>query len=252
MCTLTIIAPAPGAFVLAFNRDEHPTRAELPPSVRPPLALPPSTHGPSRRFIAPTDGLAGGTWIAVNDAGLAFALLNRNEPGIPDGRTDGTTRGSIVPALADAAALDEVASRLDALAARVTRGFRLVATDGVSVLEAVGGAGQASISRAPLGAPFLRTSSGLGDDLVRGPRAELFAQCVAPAAPAERTDAQRRFHLHRWPDRAPLSVLMDRDGARTVSHTRIEVDAVRVRLAHALRDGDDGFGPEHALELDRR
>jgi hypothetical protein len=248
MCTLSILAPSPGTFVLAFNRDEHPSRPEIPPSIQTCTARPGSARPSAGRFIAPGDGLALGTWVGVNDAGLAFALLNRNEPGLPERLSDGTSRGSIVPSIADAVSLDDVAERLERIASGVTRGFRLIVSDGTSVLEATGPVG---VAIAPLDAPFIRTSSGLGDHLVRGPRTELFSRMVIDIDPADRTLAQRDFHLHRWPDRTWASVLMDRDLARTVSQTRIEVDAHRVRLAHSPRL-DEGFGVEHVLEIDRR
>ena len=84
MCTVTIItvdsaaqcAPDSGSAArgkgirLACNRDELRTRpAALPPIIR--------TFG-NRKAIMPVDPISNGTWIAVNDAGIAATLLNVN------------------------------------------------------------------------------------------------------------------------------------------------------------------------------
>lgn len=244
MCTLTIIAPEPRRFVLGFNRDEHPQRAELPPGF---LATAP---GAPRRAIAPRDADEGGSWIAVNDAGIALALLNRNEPGLPDRTTAGTSRGTLVPALAPLGSLDEIRDEVARLALGIGRGFRLVATDGARVLEAIGGAHTAQTSIEPLARPVIRASSGLGDLLVREPRSELFQATVAQVPRDAQAAAQRAFHQHHWPERRHLSVLMERGAARTVSQTFIEVSPGLVRFSHALR-AESGFLPATNLELAR-
>ena len=69
VCTLTlawrVFPDVPVA--LAANRDESLERASEPPTVR----------GTERRFLAPRDAEAGGTWIGVNDAGVVVAVTNR-------------------------------------------------------------------------------------------------------------------------------------------------------------------------------
>lgn len=240
MCTLSIIAPASGTFVLAFNRDEQPHRGELPPSV---------TEG-APRIAMPLDLQTSGSWIAVNDAGLAFALLNRNERSAPSAPSHGHSRAAIVPQVARARTLSDVPRLLEAIASRIDRDFRLIATDGIRVLEAIGGQGATSVQVEPLVRPFVRASSGLGDALVIGPRSELFEAAVARLPPPLLEDAQRAFHMHRWSDQRERSVLMDRRDARTVSHTLIRVDPTRVELAHRLRDGD-GFAPWTSQEMSR-
>lgn len=245
MCTLTIIVPERsqegGRFILGFNRDEHPQRAELAPAVL----------GDGRRFLSPRDADEGGSWIAVNDAGIALALLNRNEPGLPDRSVAGTSRGTLVPELAPLGSLDEIRAGVEQLARGIARGFRLVATDGARVLDALGGAHAIETSLAPLVRPVIRTSSGLGDALVREPRTELFQSTVGQAPAGALAAAQRAFHAHFWSDRRHLSVLMDRGVARTVSQTFIAVEPTSVRLSHALR-GESGFLDAVHLERPRR
>ena len=239
MCTLTIIVGAPGEFTLGFNRDEKPSRHEGAPIVR----------GTARRYIAPSDLASGGSWIAANDAGLAVALLNRSAPVVDDADA-GASRGLLVPRVAECSHLAEIATAIGEIAPSIGRGFRLIATDGESVLEAVGSGRRCEVSIEPLHGPFLRASSGLGDHLVEPPRGELFAATVGTARLPELPDAQRAFHHHRWDDRRQLSVLMDRDGARTVSQSFVRVDRTRVVLTHALREGDS-FATPSILELPR-
>jgi len=87
MCTVTFI-PREDGFYIAMNRDERIAR---------PSAVPPAVFG--QRFaksIYPLDS-EGGTWIAANSKGIAFALLNWNDRQVL--REKGRTRGSVIPAL---------------------------------------------------------------------------------------------------------------------------------------------------------
>jgi hypothetical protein len=69
VCTLSVV-PIGDRVRLAFNRDEKRTRAPgLPPR---------AARIGHRTAILPTDPASGGTWLAVNDAGLALAVLNVN------------------------------------------------------------------------------------------------------------------------------------------------------------------------------
>ncbi len=75
MCTLIIgqDVPAPGAVLLAANRDEDPARASAEPGVlhdRP-------------RVVGGKDLVAGGTWLALREGRAAVALLNRRPPANP-------------------------------------------------------------------------------------------------------------------------------------------------------------------------
>ena len=239
MCTLSIIVTAPGEFTVGFNRDEKPRRDEGAPAAR----------GARRRYLAPVDLASGGTWIAVNDAGIAFAILNRSEPRVGDAAA-GLSRGRIVPSVAECGDFAEIERELRAIAPAVARGFVLVATDGRSVLEGVGTGGRVEVAVRPLQRPYMRASSGLGDHLVQPPRAELFEARVAAAASSALAEAQREFHRHRWSDRRHLSVLMDRGEARTVSQTFVRIDRMRAELVHAVRAGD-GFAAATTHELAR-
>ena len=75
MCTVSWLYH-PGGYQLFCNRDEKHHR--LP-------ALPPlSCVHRGMQYVAPVDGDAGGTWLAVNEAGLTLCLLNGNTPAPPE------------------------------------------------------------------------------------------------------------------------------------------------------------------------
>ena len=87
MCTLTFI-PREDGFYVAMNRDERIAR---------PFAKPPAVFGEGFvRSMYPLD-CEGGTWIAANQMGIAFTLLNWNDA--PVLRKKSRTRGHVIPAL---------------------------------------------------------------------------------------------------------------------------------------------------------
>src|SRR6202158_3374504 len=71
MCTLVILRRPEHAWpvVIGANRDEMIDRP----------ALPPGSHCPDRaEIVAGLDLLAGGSWLGLNDWGVAAAVLNRH------------------------------------------------------------------------------------------------------------------------------------------------------------------------------
>lgn len=212
MCTLSVV-PTGNRVRLAFNRDEQRTRAP---------GLPPRAVRVGERTAAfPTDPQSGGTWLAVNDAGLALAVLNVSAAK-PQAATQ--SRGLIIPALAGT---DSPSAAL-ALAERILdyaafAPFRLVLV-GQGVVADVRWDGRETMvmSRLLGGSPQMFTSSGLGDNLVEGVRRELFDDLFS-GPPETWEAAQDAFHRHRWAGREHLSVNMCRAAARTVSYSVIEI-----------------------------
>ena len=223
MCTVTVV-PARDTIRLACNRDELRSR---------PVAVPPRIQqfGP-RRAVLPVDPTSGGTWVAGNDAGLALALLNVNgkkelsaTPAAPQ------SRGKIIPALLHAdtpwsAAFSTL--RLDPAQYAPFRLLLLNRRGGVEVHA--DGTRIRLVWRTGLTSPQLFTSSGLGDRAVEGPRRQLFGEFFD--RPGDPLALQDVFHRHRWPDRPHLSVCMDRQDARTVSHTVVCLGPDRVTLTY--------------------
>lgn len=235
MCTVTIL-PQPGGLRLLTNRDESRQRSEAhPPDIHD--ITPPEDGNPATRAIYPIDADAGGTWIAVNTAGVAFTLLNRNlpapppidQPPAPSGRR---SRGEIIPALLDCDSADAAMRRLGAFNPKDFAAFRLVVADSESVVVARTDTMSMAHDRCRLrDKPHLFTSSGLGDHLVDPPRRGLFNGWFG-GEPADWRERQDAFHRHRWEDRPELSVCMSRADARTVSLTAVEVEAAKVRMSY--------------------
>ena len=222
MCTVTVV-PAREMIRLACNRDEFRSR---------PAALPPRIErfGP-RRAVLPVDPTSGGTWVAANDAGLALTLLNVNPGNCLATSAARLSRGNIIPTLLYADTPLAAASSALALDAAQYAPFRLVLVNWREAVEVHSdGARIRLVWRTVLTSPQLFTSSGLGDQAVEGPRRQLFGEFFD--RPGDRLARQDAFHRHRWPDRPHLSVCMDRQDARTVSHTLVSLGPARVTLSY--------------------
>ena len=225
MCTVTIVPMpgSPGAFRMACSRDESHDRAPAKP--------PEKFETDGVHYMMPIDPSSGGTWVGVNEHGLALTLLNFNLPEPPTGRD--RSRGDVIPALLSSAHVDEVHDRLAAIEHERMMPFRLVACDGQKVLlwRSTEPGKHAEVARWD-GAPQMWTSSGLGDHLVEAPRRELFEAWFSEDIPLSYTDDQLAFHCHQWPDRQHLSVCMHREDARTVSYTTVDVQDDRIKLTY--------------------
>src|SRR5215471_16806194 len=120
MCTLVILCRPDHAWpvIIGANRDEMIGRP----------ALAPARHWPDRpEVVAGQDLLAGGSWLGINDWGVAAAVLNRH--GSLGPARGQRSRGELVlEALdhADAAAAAEALSDLDPEAYRT---FNLIVAD---------------------------------------------------------------------------------------------------------------------------
>jgi hypothetical protein len=92
MCTVTLRCGA-GSLLLTMNRDERLERAPE----EPPRRIPGEPGRPS--WLAPFDSASGGTWIGVNERGVASCVLNGYEPGDEAlrGQPAVPSRGAIIP-----------------------------------------------------------------------------------------------------------------------------------------------------------
>ncbi|MEO0477342.1 MAG: NRDE family protein [Planctomycetota bacterium] len=224
MCTVTIV-PIPGsagAFRMACSRDESHGRA--------PAQSPTRSDHDGVRALMPIDPSSGGTWVGVNEHGLALTLLNYNLPEPPTGRD--RSRGDVIPVLLGAHRIHEVVQMIESIERERMMPFRVVGCDGESVLLWRSTEPVERVVVDPFdGEPAMWTSSGLGDHLVEGPRRELFDGWFSDEA-TSRLDEQLTFHRHQWPGREHLSVCMHRDDARTVSYTTVDVGADRISMVY--------------------
>lgn len=234
MCTVTIVPKPdwPGAFRMACNRDESHGRAPA----EPPASFVKDTEASRRGYLMPTDPSSNGTWVAVNDAGLAFTLLNYNLSQPPKGRD--MSRGDVIPSLLQATTMGEVIGLARTIKSERMMPFRLVVCDGRSLMLWPSTEPIEQVEVVPWsGEPVMFTSSGLGDDLVEGPRRALFEDWFGDD-PSENFEKQDGFHRHRWPDRQHLSINMHRDDARTVSYTVVDLEPSQAAM-HYYADGPD-------------
>jgi len=248
MCTVTLVPriDAGGTGVglrMLCNRDESRQR---------PAALPPQIRAFSdRRAILPLDAAAGGTWVAVSDAGLAFTLLNRNPQDMRGLDFPGRqSRGQIIPGLLSCASFDEAVAQLKHLNPRHYPPFRLIVADAGHVAVAVGEDDTLRVERFPLVGPVMFTSSGLGDGLVEPPRRALFADIFGSDTTQWETQ-QDAFHAHRGGGPGELDVCMSRADALSVSLTRVEVGAAGVSMTYHAGPPDQQ-APQSTLALPRR
>lgn len=226
MCTVSIIPLGENAaegIRLVSNRDESRLRpAGLPPRIE---------RFGMRQAILPRDPQAGGTWIAVNDAGIAIVLLNATpEPGkeLAPGRV---TRGEIIPSLLDVATLSEARSRAEEIDVARYAPFRLLIADRRELVElAIRDRTLVPRDQRRIERPVMFTSSALGDALVAEPRRRLFAEMFDNSRDWLAT--QDAFHRHRWRGREGISVSMTRADAMTVSQTIIELNSERAVLTY--------------------
>jgi hypothetical protein len=245
VCTSTWLIHADG-YELFFNRDE---------SVRRGVALPPERlELGGMRVLAPRDADAGGTWIGVNERGLAVGLLNgadRRGGSAAAGDTrsdDGTerrSRGLLVAELLAARTPDEALAALADGALARYRGF-LVAVFAPGAAPAALRWDGAELTTVPARAPL--ASSSLDGGRAALERARVYAATVGDAPERAALAAFQRSHA---PARGPWSPCMHREDAATVSATEVRVDARTVALRYAPGPPcTTPFGPW--LELERR
>lgn len=120
MCTLVILRRPEHDWpvVIGANRDELIDRP----------AKPPGRHWPDRpEVVAGLDLLAGGSWLGVNDWGVAAAVLNRHGSLGPEAGL--RSRGELVLEALDHADAVDAAAALSDLAPAAYRSFNLIVAD---------------------------------------------------------------------------------------------------------------------------
>ncbi len=217
MCSATWFQDGPG-YQLFFNRDEkHTRKIALPPRLR-------SVNGV--KFIAPLDSDHGGTWIAVNEFGLSFCLLNRYDEFAAQ---PAISRGLLVLELIDCASTAEVQGKIAALNLSQFRPFTLaVLSLGESAIVFQWTSSRLLFDlhgeeQLPL------TSSSFETEIVTAVRKHQFTELRETA---EKIDRKLLWDFHRshQPERSPYSVCMHREDAQTVSFSWLNVTPERIEF----------------------
>lgn len=246
VCTLTWFGTGDG-YQLFFNRDERrERRSEVPPAVR---------TSAQTRFVAPLDGDFGGTWIAVNERGLALCLLNGFSAAGYDANPPPrayTSRGMLPLSLIDSPSAANAAERVHALEPERFRPFLLVALEpGRGGFVARWSGSTLELENRPSTARPL-VSSSFYTEQVRRNRASVFENLIAGHGPASRTEAHLAFHRAHVPCAGPHSPCMHRDDANTVSFSRVEVDAGEIRFHYVSHSPCKGLSQDPPIALPRR
>lgn len=221
MCTVSIV-PLAGGFRVACNRDEQRTRAR---------ASRPIVHaGASATSLWPVDPVSGGTWIGVNDAGLALVLLNRANPCARPDAFQPLSRGTIIPRLLEKQTVQAVMDAAVRVDVCQFEPYTLLALQGQQGFSITTNTRRPAIRSFDLSRPLFFTSSSLGDDIAASWRRPLFAALVECSA--NKLAGQATFHRHQWDEKPEFSVRMSRTDAATVSITTIEVTDRRIQMRY--------------------
>lgn len=212
VCTLTWVGREDG-YEVFFSRDEQRSRAAgTPPAV---------TVVAGERALAPRDGAAGGTWIAVDEGGLTACVLNGFPAGeLPEPPAEGYRSRGFLPGLVlGTEGVEAAAGRVASTELTRYRPFLLALFDpggGRALLRWSGvslSRDDATLDEQPV------ISSSYFSERVRTARVAVFRE--GHGAPRERHLA---FHRSHEPERGPLSPCMHRGDARTVSFTHVVVE----------------------------
>ena len=221
MCTVTFIARRNG-YALGMNRDEQLSRVKgLPPKLR-------SIAG--RKVIGPSEP-GGGTWIAVNDAGATFALINwyaitarvSNHP---------ISRGDVVNAVSAADSVTAAASVLTALPLRQINPFRLIAVFQTTKQVVEWRWDLKALSQRFAGWKTQQwISSGYNEPEAQRLRGKVFRR-ASQQSTAGSLVWLRRLHRSHAPEAGPGSICMHRADAETVSYTEVSASPHQITLRY--------------------
>ena len=212
MCTVTFIAGRNG-YALGMNRDEKRSRA---------IALPPARHRLGNRDALYPSEPIGGTWIGVNDLGVAFALLNWYSVAA---RVAGHTvsRGQVVKVALSSASADLDDAAFDGLPLANVNPFRLMGVFPAcrTVVEWRWNLNQFSLQSHPWHTNTW-ISSGFDEPGAQQTRGKSFKEALRQPS-AGMASWLRRLHRSHCPERGPYSTCVHREDAATVSYTEVIV-----------------------------
>ena len=220
MCTVTFI-PRDDGFYVAMNRDERIAR----PSANPPV----SSRHRSVESIYPVDS-EGGTWIAANQMGVAFAVLNSNDAQVLRKRS--RTRGGVIPALVTSDCSQAAESELHQLNLDGILPFRLVGFFPSEGCVTEWCWDQRSIEQRSFAWTRRQwCSSSLSDATATFTRKRAFEQKLA-GEHAVSLKRLRQLHSSHDPDDPRFSHCVHRKSVETVSYTELICSDQRIECSY--------------------
>jgi hypothetical protein len=214
MCTITF-SPRKRGYALAMNRDEKLSRS---------IGLPPTESLINeRRVLAPTEP-SGGTWIAVNDSGITFALINWYAISSKV-KAKSVSRGEVVKAVSSSTTALMAAGALEQLPLPRINPFRLIGffPDTNEIFEWRWDLKKLFSKKHPWRLQQW-ISSGFDEPLAQRMRGKVF-QTAAAQKWAGGLGWLRRLHRSHAPIIGPFSTCMHRADAATVSYTEVTVSS---------------------------
>ena len=212
MCTVTWARQNDGYFLLC-NRDERNSRQ--------PALGPQVNELRGVKYIAPIDGDYGGSWIGVNQFGLSLCLLNRyGEMALEETRKY-ISRGLLLIDLLDCRRTQQVIARIEDFDLTRFRPFNMLAMTRESEPVLFEWTGSKYSMNADAEVPL--TSTSLTSPGIAIERTTQFRSLTSGDPPT--VALLNQFHRSHVPTRGPSSVCMHRDGAKTVSLSRVSVTA---------------------------
>ncbi|MDP5253073.1 MULTISPECIES: NRDE family protein [unclassified Vibrio] len=226
MCTASWLVDN-GAFHLFFNRDEQIDRV---------IATPPNYHQSpdGTQWVMPIDPQGGGSWIGVNEYGIALCLLNFYQGQTPQGPL--VSRGQLVKTFIQHQSVDGLIKAFKQLdlshyapftfvlfaptQSPLAHNVRAMQWDGHSLCD--------SVAASPV------SSSGYRYEEVIQFRRQHYTQHVLPNPTVA---AHIDFHRHR----SELSYLgpnLQRNDAKTVSFTHICIDQSHITMDYQDADSE--------------
>lgn len=217
MCTVSWIHHEDG-YTLLCNRDEQRSRG---------LAQPAMLHRlEGVACIAPTDSDFGGTWIGVNEFGVAVCLLNgANLLATPAGKPAGSrSRGLLVRDLLPSGSIEEAAGRLGRADGYAAFTVVILEPGHAAFAAQWDGATLHAVPDADGLVPLV--SSTVATEQVQAARRNTFTRFQGDAG------AMRAFHASHEPLPGPLSPCMHRPDAETLSFSEVYAGSSRVEFAY--------------------
>jgi hypothetical protein len=212
MCTVTFIARQNG-FGLGMNRDEQRTRV---------AAHAPRQHRmDDRALLCPTEP-GGGTWIAVNDLGVTFALINWYA--IPaTAAHPRVSRGQVIRDLGAARQAESAHAVLQEMSLHQMNPFRLIGIFPATRTVVEWRWDLKQLTRRSLRWQTRQwVSSGYNEPAAQRGRGRTFREALQQRSVGTLAWL-RRLHRSHAPEPGPFATCMHRADAATVSYTEVVV-----------------------------
>jgi hypothetical protein len=223
MCTVSFLTRKRG-YALAMNRDEKRTRA---------LGRRPTKRSIKGIIVVSPSEPGDGTWIALNDSGATFTLINWNSI---RAQVDSqpVSRGLVVNTVSPAVKPEFVAVALAQLPLEQINPFRLIGIFPAmhEIIEWRWDLEKLSRRKHPW-QERQWISSGFDEPAAQRIRHETF-RCALKQKSAGTLEWLRRLHRSHAPKPGPFATCMHRSDAATVSYSEVAVTSCLATIRHTI------------------